>query len=141
MTRLAFVLGIAVLATACKKSEDKQKADVPAAKTAEVAKPTTPQVEPPLDIKTPPADAVRKPSGLIIKTLAANPSGQEVKRNDIVLIKYTGWRQATGETFFSNKSSDQPMPLNLTTTAPGFTEGMQLIRKGERAMLWLPPSI
>ncbi len=141
MNRLVILIGVAALATACKKSEDKQKPDVPVAKTAEVKKPTTPQVEPPVDIKNPPADAVRKPSGLVIKTLAANPTGQAVKRNDVVLIKYTGWRQASGETFFSNKDSDQPMPLNLTTTAPGFTEAMQLLHKGERAIMWLPPSI
>ena len=33
------------------------------------------------------------------------------------------------------------MPLPLASTAPGFTEAMQLIGKGEKAMLWLPPSI
>ena len=33
------------------------------------------------------------------------------------------------------------MPLNLATTAPGFTEAMQLVHKGEKAMLWLPPEI
>ena len=63
------------------------------------------------------------------------------KRNDTVMIKYTGWRQGSGETFFSNKSADNAMPLNLASTAPGFTEGMQQVRKGERAMLWLPPAI
>ena len=31
------------------------------------------------------------------------------------------------------------MPLNLATTAPGFTEAMQLMHKGEKAMLWVPP--
>src|SRR4051812_23529959 len=129
MKRLTILLGIAVLAVGCKKSQDKQKLDQPVAKTTEVKKPATPQVEPPLDIKNPPADSVRKPSGLIMRTFVPNPSGQAVKRNDTVLIKYTGWRQATGETFFSNKDSDQPMPLNLTTTAPGFTEGLQLMRK------------
>ena len=33
------------------------------------------------------------------------------------------------------------MPLNLATTATGFTEAMQLVHKGEKAMLWLPPTI
>jgi FKBP-type peptidyl-prolyl cis-trans isomerase len=124
----------------CQKSEDK-KPDVAAAKVTEPARPKAPQIEPPLDLKNPPADAVRTPSGLIYKTLLANPQGQAPKRNDTVMIKYTGWRQASGETFFSNKDADQPMPLNLASTAPGFTEGLQQVKKGERAMMWLPPNI
>jgi FKBP-type peptidyl-prolyl cis-trans isomerase len=138
----AFVL-VGMLALAgCQKSDDNKNAKTgPAAKVADSKKPKTPQIQPPLDLKNPPADAVRTPSGLVYKTLAANPSGQAPKRNDTVMIKYTGWRQASGETFFSNKNAEQAMPLNLASTAPGFTEGMQQVRKGERAMLWLPPDI
>jgi peptidylprolyl isomerase len=33
------------------------------------------------------------------------------------------------------------MPLNLTQAAPGFVEAMQLLHKGEKAMLWIPPEI
>jgi len=140
MNRVAMLLGL-VIAVGCQKSDEKKKGDVTAAKTAEVKRPKTPQIEAPLDIKTPPADAVRTPSGLIYKTIVANASGQAPKRNDTVMIKYTGWRQSSGETFFSNRDADQAMPLNLSSTAAGFTEGMQQVRKGERAMLWLPPSI
>jgi FKBP-type peptidyl-prolyl cis-trans isomerase len=57
------------------------------------------------------------------------------------MINYTGWRQNTGETFFTNRTRGQPMPLNLSTTAAGFTEAMQLLKKGEKAMLWVPPTI
>lgn len=100
-----------------------------------------PEIKPPLDIKNPPDDATRRPSGLIYKTLVAAPANPAPKRNDTVMIKYTGWRQASGETFFSNMKEEKPMPLNLATAVRGFTEGMQLVRKGERAMLWLPPDI
>src|SRR5262245_43869169 len=135
--RAAVFIGL-TLAIGCKKAEDK-KADVPASKTTEKKEPRIVQVDPPLDLKNPPKDAVRTPSGLIVKTLQANPQGQAPKRNDTVMIKYTGWRQATGETFYSNH--DQAMPLNLSSTAPGFTEAMQMVKKGERAMLWMPPDI
>ncbi|HEY5927493.1 MAG TPA: FKBP-type peptidyl-prolyl cis-trans isomerase [Kofleriaceae bacterium] len=138
MSRL--VLISLLLVTGCQKSDGK-KQDPTAAKMAEVKRPKTPQVEAPLDIKNPPADAVRAPSGLIYKTLVANAAGTAPKRNDTVMIKYTGWRQSSGETFFSNKTAEQAMPLNLSSTAPGFTEGMQQVKKGERAMLWLPPEI
>ncbi|HET9621952.1 MAG TPA: FKBP-type peptidyl-prolyl cis-trans isomerase [Kofleriaceae bacterium] len=99
------------------------------------------QVDPPVPLAQPPADAVKTASGLIYKKLKANDTGPQPKRNDTVLINYTGWRQTTGDTFFTNKGRDQPLPLNLAQTAPGFTEGLQLMHKGETAMLWMPPSI
>jgi FKBP-type peptidyl-prolyl cis-trans isomerase len=104
-------------------------------------RPQTEQIAPPFDIKNPPADVVRTPSGLIYKKLVTNDAGAAPKRNDTVLINYTGWKQSTGETFYSNQSRGQPMPLNLASAAPGFTEGMQLLKKGEKAVLWIPPSI
>jgi len=99
------------------------------------------QIPPPFDLKAPPADATRTASGLIYKKLASNPGGVAPKRNDIVLVNYTGWRQATGETFFTNQGRGQPMPLNLAQSAPGFTEALQLLRTGEKAVLWMPPEI
>ena len=104
-------------------------------------RPRSEQVQPPFDLKTPPADATKTASGLVYKKLVTNDAGTSPGRNDTVMINYTGWHQTTGETFFTNKSRGTPMPLNLSTTAPGFTEAMQLLKKGEKAMLWVPPSI
>lgn len=99
------------------------------------------QVEPPFDLKAPPADATKTESGLIYKKVVINASGAKPKRNDVVLVNYTGWRQATGETFFTNVGRGQPMPLNLAQSAPGFTEALQQMRTGEKAVLWMPPEI
>jgi peptidylprolyl isomerase len=99
------------------------------------------QVEPPFSLKEPPADATKTESGLIYKKVVVNASGVKPRRNDTVLVNYTGWRQATGETFFTNQGRGQPMPLNLSQAAPGFTEAMQQLRTGEKAVLWMPPSI
>jgi peptidylprolyl isomerase len=127
-----------LLLVACKSNKDTPP---PTAKMAGAAASAGPKIAPPLDIKNPPADATRRPSGLIYKTLVAAPGNPAPKRNDTVMIKYTGWRQASGETFFSNMSAENPMPLKLAIAAKGFTEGLQLVRKGEKAMLWLPPEI
>jgi len=150
---LAALVAIAVVAAACQRAkDDKAKSDP---KTTDTPKATDPgtgqaqapgrpkaeQIPPPFDLKTPPPDAVKLPSGLIYKKVVTNDGGEAPKRNDTVLINYTGWRQSTGETFYSNQSRNQPMPLNLSTSAPGFVEGMQLIKKGEKAMLWIPPQI
>ncbi len=99
------------------------------------------QVKPPMDLMNPPIDAVKTSSGLIYKKLSGVGDSPKPLRNDTVLINYTGWRQTTGETFFTNKGKGQPMPLALANTAPGFTEALQLMHKGESAMLWIPPSI
>jgi len=104
-------------------------------------RPRTEQIKPPVDLQHPPADAVKTASGLVYKKLVENASGPVPQRNDTVMINYTGWRQSTGETFYTNRARNKPMPLNLATTAPGFTEAMQLLHKGERAVLWVPPSI
>ncbi len=106
-----------------------------------VSKPRAEQVTPPFDVKSSPADATKTASGLIYKKLATSEAGAPIKRNDTVLINLTSWRQSTGETFFTNRQRGQPMPLNLSQSAPGFVEAMQLLRKGEKAMLWVPPAI
>jgi FKBP-type peptidyl-prolyl cis-trans isomerase len=141
-------LGIAslLLVVGCQKgAEDKKNLQpnpnpTPGSGSAP-GRPKSQQVTPPFDIKTPPADAVKTSTGLIYKKVVTNEAGVAAKKNDTVLINYTGWRQSTGETFFTNKGRGQPMPLNLATTAPGFTEAMQLIKKGEKGVLWVPPSI
>ncbi|HEX2686650.1 MAG TPA: FKBP-type peptidyl-prolyl cis-trans isomerase [Kofleriaceae bacterium] len=106
-----------------------------------MARARTGQVTPPFDLKTPPADATKTASGLVYKKIVANEAGAKPHRNDTVLINYTGWHQSTGDTFFTNRASHQPLPLNLTKAAPGFVEAMQLLHKGEKAMLWMPPAI
>ena len=135
---------------ACSKSSDDKAASNPPAATAGSGSAKAPdapprarseQVTPPLDVKTPPADATKTASGLIYKKLVPVEGGTPIHRNDTVQINYTGWRQSTGETFFTNRGRDNPMPLNLTQAAPGFVEAMQLLRKGEKAMLWIPPEI
>ncbi len=150
MRRLQLVIASAAVLVAC---QGKSKDPAPpsgagaAAAAGSATDPNLPgkamslQVDPPLDLKKPPADAIKTSSGLIYKKLSDVPGAPAAGRNDTVMINYTGWRQATGETFFTNRDRGQPMPLPLANTAPGFTEAMQLLRKGERAMLWLPPEI
>jgi len=131
----------------CQRAEEKSKELATNTGSGSGSAPVSPvrakseQVTPPLDLKNPPIDAVKTKSGLIYKKLNNVEGGSPAARNDTVMINYTGWRQATGETFYTNRDRGQPMPLPLANTAPGFTEAMQLLKKGEKAMLWLPPSI
>ncbi len=150
--RTVVFASLLVVSVGCQRSPESNKkitnatvaAEIPKAGSASVAQtpmPTTvDQIDAPLDIKNPPIDSIKTSSGLIYKKLPSEATGEAPKRNDTVMILYTGWRQTSGETFFSNRGR-QPMPLPLANTAAGFTEAMQLLKKGEKAMLWLPPSI
>ncbi len=140
MRRLVLVVSL----VACQRNDAPKKIDLPpgsaAAKTGSGAT-AVEQVKPPIDIKVPPADAVKTSTGLVYKKIKSNPAGASPGRNDTVLINYTGWKHASGETFFTNRTQGQPMPLSLATTAPGFTEAIQVVKKGETVMLWMPPDI
>ncbi|HLL23737.1 MAG TPA: FKBP-type peptidyl-prolyl cis-trans isomerase, partial [Kofleriaceae bacterium] len=134
-----------VLLVACQRGDDKKQ--VTAGSGSAVGSgsathlPRVEQVKPKLEISKPPATATKTSSGLVYQKLVTKADAPAPQRNDTVLINYTGWRQSTGETFFTNKGHNQPMPLNLASTAIGFTEAMQLVRKGETVMLWIPPEI
>ncbi|MEO8843285.1 MAG: FKBP-type peptidyl-prolyl cis-trans isomerase [Kofleriaceae bacterium] len=131
---------VALSLCACQKSDSQPPPDQKLA-VGSGSKFKVEQVPPPVDLKTPPADAVKTPSGLVYKKTQTNAAGTAPKRNDTVLINYTGWKPSTGETFYTNKARGTPMPLNLSTTAPGFTEAMQLLKTGEKAILWVPAAI
>lgn len=139
ITILFLLLG----AVACRRSsEDNSSASSAAFESGGgSAKSRTQQITPPVDVKVPPADAIKTASGLVYKRLVSNDAGAQPGRNDTVLVNYTGWRQATGETFFTNRGRNAPMPLRLPQAAPGFVEAMQLLHKGDKAVLWMPASI
>ncbi len=144
--RLAVLLSAVVL-VACQRTDEKKITTNASAGSGtgitvqQNPPPKVEQLKPPIDLQSPPIDAVRTKTGLIYKKLTKVDDAPAPKRNDTVMIVYTGWRQTTGETFYSNRGKGQPMALPLSNTAPGFTEAMQLVKKGEKAMLWLPPEI
>jgi hypothetical protein len=109
------------------------------------AKPSGPrrvieQIAPPMDLKEPPVDATNTASGLVYKKLKDNDRGARAGRRDTTLVHYTGWRQRTGETFFSTRARGQPISIDVAHAAPGFSEALQVLHKGEKAVLWVPPS-
>jgi hypothetical protein len=140
-TRLGLLLSSLIAASAvavgCHSDDDAR----PATRTAAPSppRPAIPQVAPPPDLGTPPADAVKLTSGVVFKKRLAT-RGDQPLRDQTVLVRYTGWRQRTGETFFTTTGRDQPIAIDVAHAAPGFREALPLLRKGEKAMLWLPPS-
>jgi FKBP-type peptidyl-prolyl cis-trans isomerase len=97
-----------------------------------------PQVQPPIDVKQPPKDAAKTASGLSYKRLGDKPNGLQAKPEQSVLIRYTGWRQGNGETFFTTGSDGQTITINPAYAAAAFREVIPLLHKGEQIMVWVP---
>ena len=55
------------------------------------------------------------------------------------MIRYTGWRQSTGETFFTTGANGETITINPTYAAPALREVIPLLHKGEQIMVWVPP--
>ena len=122
-----------VSASACHSDQDD---DAPAPSSA---RRLIEQIPPPLDLKAPPAEATKTASGLVFTKLAVRETGAQPRLGDTALVHYTGWRQRTGDTFFTTRGRRQPIALDVARAAPGFREALPLLHKGEKAVLWIPP--
>lgn len=136
--RLMITCLTAAAAASCQGDADDHDGD-PQASASPLSR-LIPQITPPIDIKAPPEDATKTSTGLAVKKLTARDGGAQARRGDAVMVHYTGWRQRTGETFFTTKGNSQALMLDVEHAAPAFREALQLLRKGERAVLWVPPS-
>lgn len=106
----------------------------------------TAQVSPPLAVAQPPADAEQitgldgAPRATIFVKRLSPGQGPSPARNDTVMLNFTGWR-TSGETFLSTKSRNRPVQQSLAVLAPGFAAAVTTMKKGERAMVWVPPEL
>lgn len=137
-TFLGLLIASSAAAVAGCHGHDETSDQPPAAATAP-PKRAVPQVAPPLDLRTPPADATKTASGLVYKRLGAGTTGAQPRAGDTVLVRYTGWVQRTGETFFTTQGRGQPIAIDLAHAASGFREALPLLHAGEKAVVWMPP--
>lgn len=141
-------LVLVTAAAACGGKDDAPKIDkkAPAAAGSGSALPPAhaksriEQVPPPAELKQPPADAVTTKDGLVYKKLVEVKDGASPGRNDTVAIHMTGWSQATGATF-NTTSGGKPQLMPLANASPGFVEALMLMKKGESALVWIPPAL
>jgi len=90
-------------------------------------------------VGTAPLQRVTTASGLQYQVLKEG-TGQPVAAPDLVRLHYTG-RLADGTVFDSSVARGQPMETGISGIIPGFAEGLQLMRKGGRYRLWIPPQL
>jgi len=117
-------------------------ASSPVPATAQEATPSRPQPpQAPADVAKPPADATKTESGLYTKLIKPGSGAEHPGPSDVVTVLYTGWT-TEGRVFDSSVlRNNKPSTFALNTVLPGWSEGVQLMVKGEKRRLWVPEDL
>jgi FKBP-type peptidyl-prolyl cis-trans isomerase len=94
----------------------------------------------PADVKAPPSDAKRTPSGLAYKVLQPGTNARRPKLGSAVTVHYTGWT-TDGKMFDSSIVRGEPSTFQLDSVIKGWTEGLQLMAEGEKTRFWIPENL
>jgi len=94
----------------------------------------------PPDVAAPPADAQKTASGLAYKVLTPGTGDKKPRKWDRVQVHYTGWT-TDGKMFDSSVTRGRPSTFPVDRVVPGWTEGLQLMVKGEKTRFWVPESL
>jgi len=115
----------------------------PSFATAQEASAPARPVPPPApeDVAAPPADAVKTDSGLYTKVITSGTGTETPGPADIVTVLYTGWT-TQGRVFDSSVlRNNQPSTFPLNKVLAGWSEGVQMMVKGEKRRLWVPEKL
>ncbi|NND01701.1 MAG: FKBP-type peptidylprolyl isomerase, partial [Acidimicrobiia bacterium] len=97
-----------------------------------------PQV--PVDVAEPPLDAVFTRSRLASKVLEAGTGTEHPTKKSNVTVHYSGWT-TDGRMFDSSVVRGKPATFPLNRVIAGWTEGLQLMVKGESRRFWIPQKL
>ncbi len=121
MRRLLFSMGLILAMAACAGQSD----TVPA----------------PPDVAAPPANALRTPDGLASRILVVGLGDEHPGPHSSVTVNYTGWTP-DGKMFDSTSLPGRgPATFSVDGVIPGWTEGLQLMRRGEKRRFWIPANL
>lgn len=102
-----------------------------------------PELKPPpvpADVKAAPADATKTASGLAYKILKKGTGTTTPSSTSYVQVNYTGWTP-DGKQFDTSTTEGEPAAFPLDHVIKGWTEGLQLLHKGDVARLWIPSDL
>lgn len=122
------------------KAEDAPKKAPPKDPGVDAPKPEGDPYAAPENVAAPPEDAKTTDSGLAYKVLRSAEDGDRPGSNDQVTVHYTGWT-TDGKMFDSSHKRGRPATFGLTQVIAGWTEGLQLMKVGEKARLWIPEKL
>lgn len=91
----------------------------------------------PSDVGSVPAEAETTASGLAFKILDEGKGAKSPAKTDEVLVHYTGWT-TDGKMFDSSVARGEPISFPLNGVIKGWTEGLQLMKEGEKRRFWIP---
>jgi peptidylprolyl isomerase len=94
----------------------------------------------PPDVKAPPKDAKKTPSGLAYKVIKDAKATKHPTATDSVTVHYTGWT-TDGKMFDSSVARGEPATFPLNRVIKGWTEGVQLMVEGEKVRFWIPEEL
>jgi peptidylprolyl isomerase len=99
--------------------------------------PPPPPVPP--DVAAAPASAKKTASGLQYRVLtpAKDQTAAKPTATSVVSVNYSGWT-TDGKMFDSSVTRGQPATFPLGRVIPGWTEGLQLMKVGEKDRFWIP---
>jgi FKBP-type peptidyl-prolyl cis-trans isomerase len=101
---------------------------------------TQPAPKTPADVKAPPTDAKKTPSGLAYKVIKAGTGKKHPAATDSVTVHYSGWT-TDGKMFDSSVPDNMPATFPLNGVIAGWTEGVQLMVEGEKTRFWIPEKL
>lgn len=106
-----------------------------------IAMKAAPQPPPvPADVKAPPSDAKKTPSGIAYKVLTPGSGTRHPTPRSEVTVHYTGWT-TDGKMFDSSVTRGEPISFPLDNVIAGWTEGVPLMVEGEKTRFWIPESL
>jgi FKBP-type peptidyl-prolyl cis-trans isomerase len=79
-------------------------------------------------------------SGLMYEVIEAGSGDQPASENATVVVHYTG-TLLDGTKFDSSVDRGQPATFALNQVIPGWTEGLQLMKKGAKYRFYIPPEL
>lgn len=94
----------------------------------------------PPDVAAPPADALKTPSGIASKVINVGLGSIHPGPRSTVTVNYTGWT-TDGKMFDTSANHGGPQTFPLDGVIPGWTEGVQLMVKGEKRRFWIPGNL
>lgn len=120
---------VLLLVTGCESAADKKTPASSPAPSTLANSPLTPVAG---------SGRVTTASGLQYEVLASGPaSGRSPTLNDSVVVHYHG-TLPSGTVFDSSVERGQPITLGVSQVIPGWTEALQLMKPGDKWMLYIP---
>ena len=88
----------------------------------------------------PPSDAQKTESGLASKVLSPGTETEQPNADSSVEVHYTGWT-TDGKMFDSSVKRGKTASFPLSGVIAGWTEGLQLMKVGEKTRFWIPEEL